>query len=157
LRARRGRVLDREERPLALVAGEHLGEPVAEERRRLDERNGDPVRLLAKAVPLQPKRDQRVVVRPDGAVVVPDRVVPTLAGGHRAHTPAREQHVRQQTLRDGGGALVGDDPAPEQMADVRGHRIDLPLIGVERKHVVPPRRAPEGPVEPLLQLCGRFL
>ena len=52
-------------------------------------------------------------------------------------------------------ALLRDDPAPEQVADVRGERVDGPLLAVERERVVAAARVdPEGLVEPLHERVG---
>src|SRR5262245_11483015 len=80
LRAAGGRVLDREPRLLPRVAGERLREAAVEIRGRLEQLRRDPGGLLAVSVPGQTGGDQRVVVRPDRAEVVPDRVVRHLVG-----------------------------------------------------------------------------
>src|SRR5438132_13950411 len=54
------------------------------------------------------------------------------------------------------GLVVVDDSTPEEVADVRRQRIDLPLVAVERQREELTLRQPEVGVEPLLQHC-RFV
>src|SRR5262249_22596948 len=91
LGAARGRVVDGDERPLAGVAGERLGQPLVEELRGLQDRERDPGCLRVESVAREPGGDQRVVVRPDGSEVIADRVVAAVALGHRAYAPAGKQ------------------------------------------------------------------
>src|SRR5438309_9018548 len=55
---------------------------------------------IFKSVFGQAARDQRVIVWPDGTVVVGDRIIPGLIAIHGAHTPTGELIGPQQTLRD---------------------------------------------------------
>src|SRR6185295_3320910 len=90
---------------------------------------------------------------PDRAVVVRERVVARVAARHRAHAPARPELLAHKLVDDRVDALPGHDPAPEQVADVRAERVDLPLLPVEREHVVAAARVrPEALVEGSLQL-----
>ena len=68
-----------------VVAAERLGQPPVEVPGRVQDAAGDGGRLLGEAVPAQPPRDERVVERPDRAVVVADRVVADLALGQGPH------------------------------------------------------------------------
>ena len=96
------------------------------------------------------------VVGPDRAVVVRERVVGGVPGRHRADPPARPELLAHQPARDRIDALRRDDPAPEQMADVRAERVDALLLAVERKRVVAAAVLdPELLVEAALQL-GRL-
>src|SRR5205823_13281880 len=55
-------------------------------------------------------------------------------------------------------ALARLDPAPEQVADVRAERVDLPLLAVQGEHVVAAARVgPEALVEGAAQLLGLLL
>src|SRR4029077_12576880 len=87
-------------------------------------------------VQAEPVCDQGVVVWPDRAVVVRERVVARVAARHRAHGPAAPKLPAHTLIDDRITALPGHDPAPEQVADVRAERVDLPLLPVEREHVV---------------------
>src|SRR5205823_12827568 len=113
LRAQRSRIFDGEARPAPTVAGEYFGKPVAEVSRRLECRVRDRRRFRAEAVAGEAGGDQGVVVRPDGSVVVADRVVAAFAFGHRADPPARVEPFAGQMGRKLPGAVRGDDPAPE--------------------------------------------
>ena len=79
----------------------------------------DPVRVLAVAVAREPRDQQAVVVRPDRAGVVPDRVEAAVARGHRPHAPARVEARRDISwLGDRVDAVRSHDPAPQQVAHV---------------------------------------
>ncbi len=94
LRAAGRRVGDGEAAERPRVARERLRQPVRRERRRVEHRQRDPVRLVAEAVAGQAVGDDRVVVRPDRAAVVADRVEPLVVGRQRPDAPAREQRGR---------------------------------------------------------------
>ena len=70
-------------------ARERLRETEARVRSGFDLGEGDPVGLVAESVTREPKSDDRVVVRPDGAGVVADRVVTAILDRERAHKAAR--------------------------------------------------------------------
>ena len=96
----------------------------------------DPQRLGPAAVAGEPQGDQRVVVRPDRAVVVRERVVAGVVLGHRPHPPPRPERLAHERVHDRVHALVRHDAAPQQMADVRAHRVDRPLVTIQRERVV---------------------
>src|SRR5919201_1688666 len=155
LRARRRRVLHREARPRAPIAREHLRQAEAEVRRRFERRARHARGLIAEAVARKPVCDERVVVWPDGAVVVADRVVAGLAFGHRAHAPTREEGGPEEMRGDLGRLVLVHDAAPEQVPDVRGDAVDAALLAVEGEREAAPLRDPEILVEATLQL-GRL-
>src|SRR5262249_60033942 len=75
--------------------------------------------------------------------------------GHGPPPPPRPELLANQRVADRIAPLGGDDPAPEQVADVRAERIALPLLAVEREHVVPaPTICPKPFVERASQLLG---
>ena len=146
LRAAGGRVLDREARRARAGsrrtprAGGRGSTSAASSMR------ASRCRAASVAVPVarEPGRDQRVVVRPDRADVVADRVVAALAARHRAHAPAGEELRSPSRCRaTRRGLVVVDDAAPEQVPDVRGERVDLPLLAVEREREELALRDPE--------------
>src|SRR5919197_5775004 len=97
-------------------------------------------------------------MRPDRAVVVRERVVAGVAGRHRPHTPAGPEPVTHQCVDDLLDSPLRDDPAPQQMADVRAERVDLPLVAVQRERVEAAALLdPERIVEALLQLLRLLL
>src|SRR5437870_4115732 len=75
LRTRGGGILDGRPGFLAGKAGKDLGQPVFERGRGLDQHQRQVRRLLAMAVAAQALSNKGRVMRPDGAVVVLDRVV----------------------------------------------------------------------------------
>ena len=116
---------------------------------------GDPVGLVAESVTREPESDDRVVVRPDRAGVVTDRVVAELLIRERAHTPTAEQLLRCEVACDGARALLRDDPRPQQVAHVRCERIDGLLVPIESDDVVAAALVrPEVAVEPGEHLLG---
>src|ERR1043165_2273632 len=57
----------------------------------------------------QPKRNQRIVVRPDRAVVVGHGIITRLGGCDRSPAPAAEKGVAEQVLLNPGGRIrLGD-------------------------------------------------
>src|SRR4029079_8192056 len=68
--------------------------------------------------------------------------------------PAGPQLLTHQRVDDRVHALARNDAAPEEVADVRAERVDLPLLAVEREHVVAP--AAFGP-ELLVESAPQFL
>ena len=82
---------------------------------------------------------ERRVVRPDGAVVVRDRVVGGLVARHRADPPPRPERLRQKLVHHRRDSLGQEDPAPEQVAHVRAPGVDVPLLAVQRECEEPAR------------------
>src|SRR5918995_806055 len=148
LRARGRRIRDREGCLGPREAGEHLRQLVVEVARGVEHSPDDPQRLRPTAVACEAPRDQGVVVGPHGPVVVPKGVVPRVRGRHRADPPARPEVLSHQLVDDGVGPLRQHDPAPEEVADVRGERVDAALFTVEPERVeAAALLAPEGAVE----------
>src|SRR5205823_2012016 len=72
-----------------------------------------------------------------------------------AGRPSPTTTSRGEVRDDGVDPALRDDPAPQEVPHVRGERVDLPLVGVEREHVVPAALvAPERGVEGLLERRG---
>ena len=70
--------------------------------------------------------DDRVVVWPDGAQVVADRVVPCLTLGECAHPPAAEHVAVEQQSRGRRCPLDARDAGPQRVARIGGlHRARL--------------------------------
>ena len=112
-------------------------------------------RLLLEAVAAQAPGDERVVERPDRADVVADRVVAALALGQRADAPAGEEpRAHAGGARRALRLRLVDDPAPEQVPVVRGERVDLAAVGVEREREVLAVLDPEVAVEAPLEVGG---
>src|SRR5204863_3874208 len=81
-----------------------------------------------------------------------ERVVAAHLAGQAADPPAAEEVLAKQAIGDGAGTIPRDDAAPEQMARIRGDRIDRAFLSVECEHVVAELVAPEVAVEPLAEL-----
>ena len=80
---------------------------------------------------------------------------PAVGRRHRPHAPARPEIRAHQPVDDGVDAVRRDDAAPEQVADVRAERVDLPLVAVEREHVEAAALVgPERLVEAVAELVG---
>ena len=104
----------------APVPPEQLGQPVVGELRGcVEQRAEEAAEVVVEAVLAQAAGEQRVVVRPHRAGVVAERVVARVAGGKRAHPPAREQRIAHQRVAHRAGAFGRDRSGPEQMAGVR--------------------------------------
>src|SRR5215470_7150716 len=127
----RRRVLDRELRLRPRVPCERLGKAAMEVLRRLQNSHRNPCGFVAISVTPQTPRDEGVVERPYGPDVIADGVVAALARGHGADAPSREELVAEQVIDTGASLVLVDDPAPEQVPDVRSERIDLALLAVE--------------------------
>src|SRR6185312_7447817 len=99
-------------------------------------------------------------MRPDGPDVVSEGVVAGLLRPERSHTPAGEELLTEQPIRDRRRFRLPQDPRPEEVADVGAQAVDLSLFAVERERVVTalghPEIAAEGDAErlgPLLELA----
>ena len=155
LRARGRRIGDRERRLASRVAGEDLRQRPLEPARRLDQPLGDLPGIVPATRPRETPGAERRVVGPHGAVVVAQRVVRRVVGRHRADAPAGPERLAHERVRGRLDALGRHDPAPEQVADVRGERVDRLLVPVERERVGAALLDPERLVEAALQL-GRL-
>src|SRR5262249_10751113 len=109
----------------------------------------DALRLLTSTGLREAERDERVVMGPDGAVVVLERVERGLVGGERADPPAGPERSRDELRGNLRNAVAGNDAAPQQMAHVGRERVDRPLVGVEAERIPAAFRQPERRVEPL--------
>src|SRR5206468_2830294 len=83
-----------------------------------------PARRAHLAVAYEPPDRERGVVRPDGSVVIAERAESGGVARHRSDPPARPERLGEKLVDDGADALLRDDPAPEEMAHVRGPRVD---------------------------------
>ena len=97
----------------------------------LEHGDGDPASLLAAPVAGEARSDESVVVRPHCAVVVAERVERRLPRSQGAYAPSAEQSVTHDVVDDRIGLGVVHDPAPEQMAHVRGQGRHLVLVPIE--------------------------
>src|SRR5207245_6208320 len=133
---------------------ERFAQPVAETDRRLADAECDLRRLLPVPVTGEAPGGDRIVVWPHRAEVVADRVVPALAFRHRADAPTGEELVTHQVLYTASSFVLVGDSAPEQVADVRSHRVHLPAVAVDGEREAASGLEPIVSVEPRLQLRG---
>src|SRR5919108_1421606 len=117
----------------------------------VEEPRADARGLVAKAVLPHSLGDECIVVWPDGAVVILDRVEAPVARRHRAHAPAAVHVFAQEFLHDTSGACLVDDSTPQQLAGVRRQRVDLALLAVQGERVMATALDPEVPIEAALQ------
>src|SRR5260370_36124064 len=110
--------------------------------------------LPDEAVTHQPGRADRVVVRPDRAVVVAHRVVGSHRCGQRADAPATEHLRGHQVPRNRVRLAFVDDAGPQAVPDVRGERVDRAFVTVKPDRVPALVRQPESGVEVAFQLLG---
>src|SRR5262249_48058328 len=112
--------------------------------------------LLEPVAPQSP-RHERGVERPHRPDVVTDRVVPTFALRERSYAPAGEESGSHKLARDRFRLRLVDDPAPEEVADVRRERVDLAPVLIECKREVVAVLDPEVAVEAPFQVGGLLL
>src|SRR5439155_24108991 len=123
----------RREAEIAREAAEELRQlRVREPPAGLHERAHDLGRLLAEPVAGEAVRDERVVVRPDRAVVVAHRVVRRIPARERADAPAGVHVRRHEAMHHARGTLPRGDPAPERVSGVARDGLHLPLPPLER-------------------------
>ena len=103
------------------------------------------------AVAREAGRDEAVVVGPDRAVVVADRVVGGHLRRHGTNPPAGEEVGGGEALAQRCGAAVRDRAGPEQVAGIRGHAVDLPSPPVEAHRIRACLGHPEGGLDRLGQ------
>src|SRR5262245_30962526 len=115
--------------------GAPLRQLVLEVAGRVQHSPDDPLRLGPARVPGKTPGDERIVMRPDRAVVVRERVEASVVRGHCSNAPARPEVRAHEPVDDRVDLRRRDDPAPEQVPDVRAERVDLLLLAVEREHV----------------------
>ena len=102
----------------------------------------------------KPERDQRIVVRPDRAVVIGHRIVAHLAARDGADAPAREEVRSHQIGGDETRAILADHAAEQHLPGIRGAHLASPLLAVERKRVGSELLAPERLLETLGERPG---
>src|ERR1051325_10896183 len=99
------------------------------------------------AVAGEPERDQRIVVRPDRAVVIRQRIVALLALRDGADAPAGEEVRTHQVVPDLGRALLRADAGEQNLAGVRAAHAARALGAVEGERIGAEIGAPERSLE----------
>src|SRR5262249_2666903 len=84
--------------------------------------------------------------------MIADGVVASLGGGHRAHTPAREERLPHQMLDTGRNLRIIHDPGPEEMPYIGGERVHPAPITIEGQRKECSLANPVVAVETLLEL-----
>src|SRR5664280_3329658 len=136
-------------------AAEKLGHALQREvDARVEERFPQRARLVHEAVPREPPRDERVVVRPDGPVVIGQRAVATLRSRDRPEAPAGERLGRKEGPGEAAGVLRACDAREEALAGAGSAHATEVLAAVERHAVRGELLAPEGSLEALLERFG---
>ena len=90
---------------------------------------------MLEAIACKAERDQRVVVRPDRAVVIGHRIVARLAARHGADTPAREKMRPHQVGGDEAGAVFAHHAAEQELPGVRRAHPARLFGAVERERI----------------------
>src|SRR6185295_3421294 len=148
LRRTRDRIERRPPAALALEAAEQLGQAAQIHVARRIEQAFEHLRDRALvAIARKPERDQRVVVRPDRAVVIRHRIVARLAARDRTDAPAREEARAEQSVRDALRAIGPRDAGEQHLARVGCAHAARLLRAVERESVTFKLRAPERGLE----------
>ena len=110
--------------------------------------------LLGQAIARQPMSNQGIVVRPDRTVVITHGIVAAFGGGDGSHAPAGEQCRGQERRGHARGTLGGGDAREQAMSGVGRPHAAGPLIPIEGQGIAGQFLAPEGLLEPLLQLAA---
>lgn len=139
---------------VAPVAREDLGEAVTGGRGGVHERVRHRTGLVVQAVPRQPQRDEGVVVGPDRTPVIRQRMVGGLAGGECAHAPAGEEVRFEEPAAHQLAVLLVQQARPQQMTRVRGERVDMAAVAVQRQRGEGVFTHPEVPLEPVAEVGG---
>ena len=87
------------------------------------------------AVAREAERDQRIVVRPDRAVVIGHRIVAHFTARHGPDPPAGEEARAQQPVRDQFRAVRPRDAGEQHLAGIRGADAARLLRAVERERI----------------------
>src|SRR5947207_14956855 len=98
---------------------------------------------MFEAVAGKAERDQRVVMRPDRAVVIGHRIVAGLAQRHRADAPAGEEMRSHQIGGDLAGAVLTHHAAEQQLPGVGAADLAGLLGPIEREPIGAELLAPE--------------
>src|SRR5262245_40991616 len=102
---------------------------------------------VLQAVAGEPKRNQRIVVRPDRAVVVGHRIVTGFADRDGADAPARVEALAHQIGGNAARTILAHDPGEEKLSGIGGSHPALRLVAIERERVGAELLAPERRLE----------
>src|SRR5215831_12220512 len=89
--------------------------------------------LPREAVAREPVSDQRIVVRPDAAVVISHRIVMRLALCDRPYPPSGKAARREKRLDYAAGVVRSRNRCQEALSGVRRPNLAGPVAAVERE------------------------
>ena len=148
-------ILDREGRVVARQARIQLRQLAhREEPGRAMNIGRDGRRLRPIAVAGKAHRDQAVIVRPNAAVLVAERVVRRITLRQRAYAPPAPQIRLHQSRHHPARTLRRHDAAPQQVTGIARDRPDGPFIAIEAQRIKARRLIPKHVVESCVQGIG---
>src|SRR5215212_4721920 len=130
---------------------------MGEAHRRLEDFADQVGRLGIEAEALETGRDQRVVVRPDRAVVVAHRVEERLEAAERAQPPPAIDVLSPEALSGGPAFIAGQQSGPETVAGVGADDLDRPFFCIERERIEAAIAETKVPHKATLELGGERL
>ena len=125
--------------------------------RRVIETRQEPLSFLSQSVSSEAEADQRVVVRPDRAVVVGHRIVARFGRSDRPDAPASEEVRAQQLLSDRRRSFLRDDAGEQQLTGIGRAHSARTLPAIERERIGPDVFAPERLFEANPEIFSRAL
>src|SRR6185437_3773378 len=135
-----------------MKAAEELRLAVQIEEATRIEQSGEHLRgLLSESVAGEAGGDERIVVRPDGSVVIRHRVVARGAHGHGANAPAGEPRGVRQRRCDATRPRRARDAGVEALSGIRGDDATWLLVAVQCERVGGEILAPERELEAMTQ------
>src|SRR6202048_3714933 len=102
----------------------------------------------------EPERNQRIVVRPNRAVVIGHRIIARLARGNGADAPAGEEFCSCHGLAHLAGAFGRRNAGKQHLAGIGAAHPALLFVAVERERIHSDVRAPEARVEASREIVG---
>src|SRR5689334_12488511 len=140
---------------LTLKPREDLGQSVVcKILRRFHDRAENATGFLIESVVPEPGGNKRIVVRPDGAEVIPDRVVAWFFSGECTDAPTAKHVLGQQSFDRRAGILRVDNACPQRLSGIGRNCCRSTILRLQRQGVELPLLNPEVSIEPRAQrLC----
>ena len=139
----------------ALKAAEQLGQaPHFEISRGVEQACEHSLERTLQVIAGQTECDQRVIMRPDRAVVVRHWIVARFRVGNGANPPPGKKFWPQQTVGHLDGSVKPGDTGEQNLAGIGAADSAGLLVPVERQRVRAQLRTPEARVESLGELIG---
>src|SRR6476620_9731012 len=111
-------------------------------------------RLRVEPITLEPERDDRIVVRPNGTGLIVIWIKRRVARRERTNSPARPHVGCHQTLLHFFGAFWWHNSRQKAVPSIGGDGENLLLIAVQRQSVKAEFVIPKSGVEMFKQRCG---